>query len=59
MWSAVEGLVVGVARVVELRALDRDRAEPAAVGCARRAHQEGDTVTGGFAEHRMAASLNT
>ncbi len=50
-----EGVVVGVARVVERRAVDRDRAEPAAVGRARRAHQERDAVPRGLAGSGIAA----
>ena len=49
-----EGVVVGVARVVERRAFHRGRAEPAAVGRARGAHQKRDGVRGSLAESRIA-----
>ena len=50
-----EGVVVGVARVVERRAVDRDRAKPAAVRRARGAHQEGEAMARGLAERGIAA----
>ena len=53
-----EGLVVGVARVVERRAVDRDRAKPAAVRRARRAHQERDAVPRRLAEARDRRSAD-
>ena len=49
-----EGVVVGVARIVERRALGRDRAKPAAVRRARGADQKRKAVARGLAERRIA-----
>ena len=49
-----EGVVVGVARIVERGALGRDRAKPAAVRRARGADQKRKTMARGLAERRIA-----
>ena len=49
-----ESVVVGVARVVERRTLDRDHAKPAAVRRARGAHQERKAVLCRLAENWIA-----
>jgi hypothetical protein len=50
-----ERMIVGVARVIERVAVDRDGMKPAAIGGARGAHQEGDAMLRGLAECRVAA----